>query len=118
MIVGCSLAGTGSKRMLVRGVGAELGAVFGVPGALPNPTLTLFDNAGAVLAVNDDWSNSPQTNQVRSLTQVSGAFSLSEGNPDASLLRLIGPGNYTAAVEGRTGTLNNGVAIVELYETP
>ena len=118
MIVGCSLAGTGSKRMLVRGVGAELGAVFGVPGALPNPTLTLFDNAGAVLAVNDDWSNSPQTNQVRSLTQASGAFSLSEGNPDASLLRLIGPGNYTAAVEGRTGTLNNGVAIVELYETP
>jgi hypothetical protein len=117
MIVGCTVTGSGQKRVLIRGVGAELGT-FGVSGVLPNPLLTLYNNAGTAMDANDDWSNSTQTTQIRSLAKASGAFALSEGSPDSSLIRLLSPGNYTAAVVGQTGSLNNGVAIVELYETP
>ena len=117
MIVGCTVTGSGQKRVLIRGVGSELGT-FGVSGVLPNPLLTLYNNAGTALDANDDWSNSTQTTQIRSLAKASGAFALAEGSPDSSLIRLLSPGNYTAAVVGQTGSLNNGVAIVELYETP
>lgn len=117
MIVGCTVTGSGQKRVLIRGVGSELGT-FGVSGVLPNPLLTLYNNAGTAMDANDDWSNSTQTTQIRSLAKASGAFALAEGSPDSSLIRLLSPGNYTAAVVGQTGSLNNGVAIVELYETP
>ena len=117
MIVGCTVSGSGKKRVLIRGVGSELGK-FGVAGVLPNPLLTLYNNDGSAIDTNDDWSNSAQTTQIRSLALSSGAFALTEGSPDSSIIRLLAPGNYTAAVVGQTGSLNNGVAIVELYETP
>jgi len=117
MIVGCTVSGSGLKRVLIRGVGSELGK-FGVAGVLPNPLLTLYNNDGSAMDTNDDWSNSAQTTQIRSLAIGSGAFALTEGSPDSSIIRLLAPGNYTAAVVGQTGSLNNGVAIVELYETP
>jgi hypothetical protein len=118
MSVGLVVTGAGTKRVLLRGVGSELATSFGLTNALPNPELTLYAEGGAVLAKNDDWSNSEQTTQVRELASASGAFALTEGNPDSSLLRLLTAGNYTAAVTGKVGTLNNGVAIIELYETP
>jgi hypothetical protein len=118
MSVGLVVTGAGTKRVLLRGVGSELATSFGLTNALPNPELTLYAEGGAVLAKNDDWSNSEQTTQIRELASASGAFALTEGNPDSSLLRLLTAGNYTAAVTGKVGTLNNGVAIVELYETP
>ena len=118
MIAGCTVAGSGNKRLLIRGVGPTLAQTFGVPGTLPNPTLTLFDSASRAIASNDDWSNSSQTNQVRDLAAASGAFVLPEGGVDASLVTLAAPGNYTAVVGPNHGTALTGVALVELYETP
>lgn len=117
LIVGCTVAGSGHKRLLIRGVGPGL-ARFGLASLLPNPTLTLFDGASQPIASNDDWSNSTQTTQIRELAAASGAFSLAEGSVDSSLLTLAAPGNYTAIVGGRAGTGMTGIAIVELYETP
>jgi hypothetical protein len=117
MIVGCTVSGSGQKRVLIRGVGSEL-VKFGLAGVLPNPLLTLYNNDGSAMDTNDNWSNSSQTTQIRTLAKASGAFALTEGSPDSSIIRLLAPGNYTAAVVGQTGSLNNGVAIVELYETP
>lgn len=118
MIVGCTVAGNGHQRLLIRGVGPTLGQSFGVAGILPNPTLTLFDSASRAIASNDDWSNSSQTNQVRDLTAASGAFGLPEGSVDAALLTLAPPGNYTAVVGPEPGSTLTGVALVELYEAP
>ena len=117
MIVGCTVGGNGHERLLIRGVGPGL-APFGLSGMLPNPVLTLFDGQSNVLATNDDWSNSAQTNQIRSLAQASGAFALPEGSVDSSLLELASPGNYTAIVGAKAGTNLGGLALVELYETP
>jgi hypothetical protein len=117
MIVGCTVAGSGHKRLLIRGVGPAL-TQFGLTGILGNPTLTLYDGQSNPLYSNDDWSNSPQTNQIRTVAAQAGAFDLPEGSVDASLLTLAAPGNYTAIVGAKTGTILSGVALVELYETP
>jgi hypothetical protein len=117
MIVGCTVSGGGHERLLIRGVGPAL-AQFGLSGLLPNPTLTLYDSGSNVIASNDDWSNSPQTNQIRTLAAQVGAFALPEGSIDSSLLTLTTPGNYTAIVGAKAGTTLPGLALVELYETP
>jgi len=117
MIVGCTVSGSGHKRLLIRGVGPSLGQ-FGLAGILPNPVLTLYDGQSHPIASNDDWSNSAQTNQIRSLAAASGAFALAEGSVDSSVITLAAPGNYTAIVGAKAGTNTGGLALVELYETP
>ena len=118
MIVGCTISGKGTRRVLIRGIGYELGATFAVPGVLPNPAVTLYDSTSTSVATNDDWSFSAQTNQIRSLAAASGAFSLSEGSVDASLVANLTPGNWSAVVGAATNSAFTGVALVELYETP
>jgi hypothetical protein len=117
MIVGCTVSGSGHKRLLIRGVGPAL-AQFGLGGLLANPFLTLYNGQSQPLENDDDWSNSPQTNQIRSLAASTGAFELPEGSVDSSLLALVAPGNYTAVVGAKPGTTLTGLALVELYEAP
>ena len=117
MIVGCTVAGTGHKRLLIRGVGPAL-AQFGLGSTLPNPVLSLFNGQGNPIAANDDWSNSAQTNQIQALAAAAGAFTLPAASVDASLLTLAGPGNYTAVVGAAPNSGLTGIALVELYETP
>ena len=52
------------------------------------------------------------------LAAACGAFALPEGGLDASLVVLEGPGSYTAIVGPRDGTVQSGLALVELYEAP
>ena len=117
LIVGCTVSGSGHKRLLIRGIGPAL-AQFGLMATLPNPVLTLYDGKSNPIAFNDDWSNSSQTNQIRSLAASTWAFTLSEGSVDASLLTLVSPGSYTAIVGAKSGTGLSGLALVELYEAP
>jgi hypothetical protein len=85
---------------------------------LANPFLTLYNAQSQPIESDDDWSNSPQTNQIRTLAAASGAFDLAEGSVDSSLLVLAAPGNYTAVVGAKSGSALTGLALVELYETP
>jgi len=117
LIAGCTVAGNGHKRLLVRGVGPGLSA-FGLTGFLPSPNLTLFDSSGSSIVSNSGWSDSAQTTQISELGQASGAFALPGGSADSALLALVAPGNYTASVGAQPGTPMGGVALVEIYETP
>ena len=55
MIGGFIVQGTGPKRVIIRAIGPELSAPpFNVPSALANPTLELHNQAGALMASNDD----------------------------------------------------------------
>jgi hypothetical protein len=117
MIVGCTVSGSGHKRLLIRGVGPALSG-FGLTGLLANPFLTLYNAQSQPIETNDDWSNSSQTNQIRSLAAATGAFDLPEGSVDSSLLTLVAPGNYTAIVGAKPGSTLTGLALVELYEAP
>jgi hypothetical protein len=117
-IIGCSVTGTGHERLLIRGSGPALAAAFGLPGTLPDPALTLYDNAGHPLAINDDWGDSAQSDQIAALAAACGAFPWAPGSSDAAILTLVPPGNNTAVIGAATGTPLNGLALIEVYETP
>lgn len=117
LIVGCVIAGTGTKRILVRGIGPQLQASFQIPNTLQDPQIALYSGSQQV-AYNDNWSISSQTNQLRALAPATGAAPLLEGSVDAALLATVAPGNYTAIVSAKPNTTFTGVALVELYDAP
>jgi hypothetical protein len=107
MIAGFIIGGSAPKEVVVRGIGPSL-ANAGVSGALPDPTLTLTDAAGNVLASNDDWQTDANAARVSS----SG---LAPNNPrEAAVARTLNPGSYTAIVRGlNDGT---GIGLAEVYD--
>ena len=112
LIVGFNLTGNGPKNLLIRGVGLTLGQ-FGVPGALADPQLALFNSSSVQIGQNDDWGGGASL--AAAFTSV-GAFALPAASKDSALLVTLQPGSYTAQVSG----VNNstGVALVEIYELP
>src|SRR5262249_36217700 len=99
MIGGFIVQGSGTKRVIIRAIGPELGP-FGVPDPLQDPTLKLHDANGVLIASNDNWPTTiiggiiPQF-QVQDITNSCLAL------PYSRLSRFIGnlpAGNYTAIV--------------------
>jgi hypothetical protein len=115
VIGGFIVEGTGSKRVIIRGIGPEL-TQYGVPNVLANPTLELHDGTGALIASNNNWATTIiggiiTANQVRDI-QASG---YAPGDPfESAIIADLSAGNYTAIVRG----VNNmtGVALVEVYD--
>ena len=112
LIAGFTIGGTGSRTLLIRGIGPTLGS-FGVSGALANPRLELH-GGGGLIAANDNWSESESAGTLPAISGSVGAFALSSGTRDAVLLVSLPPGSYTAQVSGVGNT--TGVALVEVYE--
>ena len=112
LVAGFVIGGTGTKTLLIRGVGATLGD-FGVPGVLANPQLIVRNSTtAAVVADNDNWNNNAS---IAATAQTLGAFPLSS-TADAALVVTLAPGVYTATVSGVNRT--TGIALVEVYEVP
>jgi len=100
--------GGGTKNIIVRALGPSLGA-RGVDFPLLNPSLTLLDASGQVIASNDDWMTSTNEQEIAD----SG---LAPTDPrESAILTALAPGNYTAIVNGVDGTTNN-IALVEVYD--
>lgn len=112
LIVGFVLVGDGPTRLLARGVGPTLG-VFGVPGALADPQLSLEQN-GTVLARNDNAGAGANAALAVAVAGNVGAFALPAASLDAALLVDQGAGGYTMQIAGRSG--GTGVALAELYD--
>jgi len=109
LIAGFTIAGAGSKPLLIRAVGPRLGA-FGVGGFLLDPKLEIYQDT-TKLGENDNWDAS-----LASTFTAVGAFGLDVGSRDAALLTSLPPGSYTVQVRGvDNGT---GEALVEIYELP
>ncbi len=111
LIAGLNISGTGSLRLLIRGIGPTLSA-FGVTAPLTNPHVAIFDSTGALLAENDDWS----ATLAPTFASV-GAFALPASSRDAALVATLPAGrSYTVQVSGASNT--TGEALVEIYELP
>ena len=93
LIGGMIATGTAGKRVIIRAIGPSL-IPFGVPGALANPTLDLFQGS-TLLFSNDDWHNSTQQAEITN----SG---LAPSNAlESAIIWTLNPGqNYTAVVRG------------------
>jgi hypothetical protein len=125
LIVGFVITGGATKQVLVRGVGPAL-ASFGVSGALADPQLTLYDNAGKLVALNDNWGTPATVTggllpapsvEIAAAAVKAGAFALASGSADSAVLVTLAPGAYTAQVAG-AGVATSGTALVEIYEVP
>jgi hypothetical protein len=114
-IAGFVVTGPKPKQLLIRGVGPTL-SVFGVPGPLSDPTLSIFDASGQPVAANDDWGSAANLPDLRAATTAVGAFVLNEASKDSALLVTLDPGAYSAQVSGVNGS--SGISLLEIYEIP
>jgi probable HAF family extracellular repeat protein len=117
LIAGFVIDGTTAKTVLIRGAGPALGAL-GVPGALPDPQLHLYQSDGAagstLLGSDTGWGGDTQ---IASAAASVGAFSWGPvATPDSALLVTLPPGAYTAVVSGASG--DTGIGLIEVYEVP
>ena len=123
LIGGYATGGTGTKQLLVRGVGPALSAFFGTS-ALPTPQLTLLDGSGAVISSNLGWGTAPTSGPsagadspvAASLTLMNntGAYPYQAGSLDTATLVTAPTGNATAQVSGVSGA--TGIGLVEFYD--
>ena len=111
LIAGFVSAGTGTKQILLRGIGPTLGTAFGVTGVLATPQLTLYDARGRTVAANSTWGG---TAALVAAFNAVGAFALPSNSADAALLQTLDAGSYTAQITGANGA--TGVALAELYD--
>lgn len=114
LIAGLVVTGPGPRTFLVRAVGPSLTS-FGVPGALDDPFLQIYQGE-TLLHENDDW-DTPSSAQpaLRAAATTVGAFQLGVRR-DSALLITLQPGAYTAKVTGFNGV--TGIALIEIYEMP
>jgi len=115
MIGGFIVQGIGPKRVIVRALGPEL-IPYGIPNALPDPTLELHDGTGALIASNDNWQHTI-IGGIITADQVAAIQNSGHAPKVATESAIIGglpPGNYTAIVRGKNIIV--GVALVEVYD--
>ncbi len=129
LIAGFGIGGTGSKNLLLRGVGPTLaGTPYNVAGALSAAQLTLYDTTAAPgpypIVTNAGWGNAstPGTSSVHVSPQLAtvtlmntvGAFLLNSGSADSALEVTPPTGSYTAQISGTGGA--TGIALAEIYD--
>jgi hypothetical protein len=106
LISGFIVGDVGSATVVVRALGPSLTA-YGVSGVLSDPTLTIYDSTGSVIASNDNWRDDVNQINVRK-----NALSPKDQRESALVLHLPA-GAYTAVVRGANGAIGN--ALVEVY---
>jgi hypothetical protein len=117
LIAGFVVNGTVSRRVLVRGIGPTL-RNFGLAAnaVLPDPQLKLLDSAGKTITTNDDWASGDDAAIIAAAASAAGAFPLTNGSKDSSILIMLAPGAYTAQLSGVGSTGNTGIGLVEVYD--
>ena len=104
---GFIISGTGTKKLLIRGLGPSL-ASAGIANVLADPTLELHSGAkNALLASNDNWADDQQA-EVE-------AIGLSPGGPTESvIIATLSAGAYTVLEQGKGNA--TGVGLIEIYD--
>jgi len=105
LISGLIVLGQNSMRIIVRAIGPSLP----VPGPLGDPTLSLYDGNGALIAFNDNWRSDQETEII--------ATGIPPSNNLESAIVATLPANggfYTAIVRGQGGA--SGLGLVEVYD--
>ncbi|BET67442.1 hypothetical protein ASA1KI_23600 [Opitutales bacterium ASA1] len=117
MIAGFVVAGSGTKTLLLRGIGPTLGK-YGVANTLVDPIVRIYrqgEPAGTPpVYENDDWTVGDDNAVLVQATALVGADDLVQGSTDSAMLVELPAGAYTAHVLGKAG--GTGAALVEMYD--
>jgi len=111
LIVGFYVDGTGSKEILLRGVGPSLAQWIASP-VLADPVMHLGSQSTGPITLNDDWGSNAV--QITEASARLGAFALDPGTLDSAIVATLSKGGYTALIEGKSG--GTGVALGEAYD--
>jgi hypothetical protein len=95
----------GPVKVVASAIGPSL-AQFGIANALPDTTLQLRDQQGAIVLENDDWRTSQQQELENLGLQPSNDL-------EAALVATVPPGQYTAQVRGKDGAA--GIGVVQVF---
>jgi hypothetical protein len=106
------ISGSGIETLLIRGDGPSLTG-FGVPGALAQPSLSVFSGQ-TVIASNTGWGTNPNPSQIASVAAQVGAFPFASGSADCAVIVSLPAGAYTVEISGVGDA--TGVALAEVYE--
>lgn len=118
--------------VMIRAMGPAL-AALGVNGAMPVPTMMLYDGNSRPIASNSGWGNGPMmaTGSGASTTRAGmvpammnvmarmGAFPPAAGSADCAMVATLPAGAYTVVVSGlpdSAGRPMTGVVLCEIYE--
>jgi hypothetical protein len=116
LIVGFVVSGNG-KNLLIRGIGPTL-SEFGIPDALANTTLTLYNADGSTADTDTGWQvDSSGVNDsvaIAATAASAGAFALPAGSMDSALLVTVDDGAHTTGLLTAGGS--SGVGLVEIYD--
>lgn len=102
MIGGFIVVGADSQKIIVRAIGPSLPIV----GKLANPILELHNSGGVLVASNDNWRSSQET-------EITDTGIPPTNNLESAIVATLPPGSYTAIVRGVNNT--TGIALVEVY---
>ena len=110
LILGFIIGGSGTERLLIRGIGPTL-AKFGLGGGLANPQLSLYDASSQLVASVGAWGGDPD---LAATMQAAGAFELDPGSADSAMLLNLPSGLYTIQLSGANSS--SGLGLIEVYE--
>jgi arylsulfate sulfotransferase len=108
LINGFVITGNDPKTVVLRALGPSL-AGFGVPTALADPVLSVYNSSRTLIATNDNWQT-----DLGSEFMAANGFAPSNPSESATLLQNLAPGAYTAVVRGKNST--QGISLAEVYE--
>jgi hypothetical protein len=101
---------TAPVKAVVRAVGPSLTA-FGIANALPDTTLQLRDQNGALVVEDDDWK--VRSNGTSQQAEVEATGLQPTDDREAAFVVTLQPGQYTAQVRGKNYT--TGIGVVQVY---
>jgi CotH kinase protein/Lamin Tail Domain len=102
------------EQVLLRADGPSL-AQYGLASSLlAQPSLSVFDSTGALVATNTAWGTAPNAPSIANAAASVGAFAFAAGSADSAVLLNLAPGAYTMEISG-VGQ-STGVALGEVYE--
>ena len=105
-IAGFIIRGSVAKKLLVRALGPSLSR-FGITGELADPILELHSSTGGVIATNNNWRDTQESQIIASQLQPTD-------DAESALVLNLPAGSYTAVVSGAGNT--SGVGLVEIYD--
>jgi phospholipase/lecithinase/hemolysin len=106
LIAGFIISGNQPKKVIVRALGPTL-STLGVSGVLADPSITIFNSSKVVVASNDNWRNTQET-------EIAASGFAPPNDLESAIIATLAPGSYTAVVSGKNS--GTGVALVELYQ--
>lgn len=107
LIAGFIVTGTETKRVVLRAIAPSLTAA-GVPGALNDPGLQVFNSSNTQIAQNDNWQSDSGAAEIQN-TWLAPAIAT-----ESATVQSLAPGSYTLVVSGKNNA--TGIAVVEAYD--